>query len=240
MTLSRVVPAGDATIDLAAPDARGRLLELYRPPREHWLRLNLVGSVSGSAAGSDGTSETLSNPTDRLILGVIRELSDLVLVGAASVRAEGYYLPRAAALAIVTGSGDLAGHRITTTGDRGPLVVLCPASAVARARATLGATPATIVELAAEEGRMAAGDMLDALRGAGYRSIVCEGGPSLAAQLVEAGSVDEVCLTTSPLLNGSTLPLFGGNEFRERRLGLTQLLADDASCLYARWSLRGD
>jgi riboflavin biosynthesis pyrimidine reductase len=237
--LTRVIPGGEPPLDLNTPEARARLVELYRPASPDWLRLNLVGSVSGSAAGSDGTSETLTNPTDRRLLNVIRDLSDLVLVGAASVRAEGYFVPKNAGLAVVTGTGNLSGNRIVTTGQRGPLLVLCPATAAATVRHTLGDVDASIITVADTDGTLSPHDILGALRGAGYRSIVCEGGPSLAAQLIEAGVVDEICLTVSPVLNGSALPLFGGNHLTERRLTLTQLMADDASGLYSRWAMAG-
>lgn len=240
MILTRVIPPGGSPIDIAAPDAREQLGELYRPPREEWLRLNFVASVSGSAAGSDGTSNTLSNRADRLILNVLRALSDAVIVGAASVRKEGYFVPRTAALAIVTASGDFTNHRITAGGDRGALLVVCPASAADRARETLGDTRAEIIQLADADGMIAGQDVTTALRQRGYRSLVCEGGPRLAAQLLKAGVVDELCLTTSPVLGGNVLPLFGTDPLPEKRLALTQLLADDASALYARWSLAGD
>ncbi|WP_181134458.1 dihydrofolate reductase family protein, partial [Rathayibacter sp. AY1D5] len=71
----------------------------------------MIASVTGSSTGSDGTSETLTNRVDRTILGVVREQADVVLVGAASVRAEGYRVPRRVPLAVVSASGDLAGHR---------------------------------------------------------------------------------------------------------------------------------
>jgi riboflavin biosynthesis pyrimidine reductase len=233
--LTRVLPAVEAPIDLDDPDARDRLADLYRPPTDPWLRLNLITSVSGSAIGSDGTSDTLTNSADRALLGVIRMLADVVLVGAASVRAEGYFVPRRAALAVVTAGGDLSGHRITMTGQRGPLLVLCPASASANVRRTLGAVEATIVELPDAGGVIAATDIVGALHADGYRSIVCEGGPNLAAHLVRAGVVDEACLSTSPLLNGSRVPLFGDADIESVPLELTQLLTDNASGLYARW-----
>lgn len=240
MILTRIIPPGDASLDPETPEGRERLIELYRPARPDWLRLNLVGSVSGSAAGSDGTSETLSSPTDRLLLKIIRDLGDVVLVGAASVHAEGYFVPRHADLAVVTGTGDLSGHRIVTSDRRGRLLVLCPAAAAPTVRETLGATSAEIIIVPDTDARLAPEDILAALRGAGYRSIVCEGGPSVAAQLIEAGLVDEICLTVSPVVNGSALPLFGGNEFAARRLVLSQLMADGASGLYARWALAAD
>ena len=237
MILTRIYPPGDAPVDLEAEDSQDTLHELYRPPRAEWVRLNLIGSVSGSAGGTDGTSETLSNPLDRRILKIIRDHGDVVLVGAASVRIEGYFLPRTAALAVVTSSGDMSAHRITTTGQRGPLLILCPASASSRVRATLGDAPAQIIEVADNNGHLAPRDILAALRTAGFHSVVVEGGPSLAGQLIDAGLVDELCLSTSPKLGGTAIPLFGTQEMAERRVTLTQILADEFSGLYARWAV---
>lgn len=240
MKLTRVIPAGSATIDLESADARDALIELYRPPETRWLRLNLITSVSGNAVGIDGTSETLTNRADRAILGVIRSLADAVLVGAASVRTEGYFMPRRAALAIVTASGDLTGHRITVTDDRGPVVVLCPSEAVDAVHRTLDGIDARILELPHVGGVIAAAEIVSALRSAGYESIVCEGGPQLAAHLVSGGLVDEACLSVSPLFNGSTVALFGGAHVDPVSLELTQLIADDASGLYARWAVKAN
>ena len=66
---------------------------------------------------------------------------------------------------------------------------------------------------------------------------MCEGGPSLAAQFVRAGVVDELCLTTAPILNGARSPLFGGHEFADHQLTLSSLIVDDASGIYARWGI---
>jgi riboflavin biosynthesis pyrimidine reductase len=231
--LTPVFPEAQTAIALDGADARDRLTELYRPPAEDWLRLNLVGS----ATGSDGTSETLTNPADRLLLGVIRMLADVVLVGARSVRAEGYFVPRRAALAIVTSSGDLTGHRITSTGQRGPLLVLCPVSAEKMARETIGDENAKVIVVADEAGSLAATDIVAALRDAGLRSIVSEGGPHLAARLLHGGVVDELCLSTSPVLNGANIPLFGSSEFAGRALSLRSLMVDSASGVYARWAI---
>ena len=237
MILTRVFPEPGAAIDLDTPGAREALAELYQPPMLPWLRLNLIGSASGSAIGSDGTSETLTNTADRALLGVIRGLADVVLVGAATVRSEGYFVPRRAALAVVTGSGDLTGHHITTAGQRGGLVILCPASAADRVRETVGVPQARIV-VVPDTGRvLAAADIIAALQAEGFTSIVCEGGPELAAHLVRAGVVNEACLSTSPLLNGARTALFGEDEFDAVPLVLTQLVVDNGSGVYARWLL---
>src|SRR5688572_12781612 len=108
----RVFPAAGELVDLEDDDSRERLLDWYRPDAEDWVRLNLISTVSGSAAGPDNTSESITTSADRRILGVIRQLADVVLVGAGTVRVEGYQLPKRAALAIVTASGDLGGHQL--------------------------------------------------------------------------------------------------------------------------------
>lgn len=233
MIVRRLFPAAGDAIDIQSPDARDRLSELYEQAGDDTLRINLVASVSGSAAGADDTSETLTNRVDRKILGVLRRHSDVVLVGAASVRAEGYQLPRTAPLAIVTSTGDLGGHRIDVGPGRFVPLVLCPASVADTARATLEG--AEIVIVADTGGRMSAADLVGTLRARGLRRIVCEGGPSLAAQMLEASLVDELCLSTSPVVGGTSLSMLGSTPIAAHRLRLEQLLVDDASTLYARW-----
>jgi riboflavin biosynthesis pyrimidine reductase len=236
--LTPVFPTAANPIDLESTDARDRVTELYRPQREDWLRLNLIASVSGSATGPDGTSETLTTTADRLILGVIRALSDVVVVGAASVRAEGYFVPRRGALAVVSRSGDFSGHRIKDSGAHGTVLILCPAAVADRARETIGLAEVTIVPVPDVNGSLTADAIVASLRAAGYRSIVAEGGPGLATHLVLGGVVDELCLTTSPVLNGGKVPIFGADEFDGRSLELSQLLLDTDGFSYARWTLR--
>ena len=238
MILTPVFPLAGPPIDLESAAARDKIRELYRPPVDDWVRLNLIGSASGSAVGSDGTSETLTNAIDRVILNVIRSLSDVVVVGAASVRAEGYHVPSNGALAVVTRTGDFSQSRIKNTGNGGTLLILCPAAVVDTARTTIGLPDVTIVPVPDSGGSLSAHSIIDALRGQGYRTIVAEGGPAIATGLVLGGVVDELCLTMSPVLNGGSHPLFGSSRFDDIRINLNQLLADEAGYTYARWGLR--
>jgi riboflavin biosynthesis pyrimidine reductase len=236
MIVTRLLPSPGIEVDLDAPDAATALEELYRPPRRRWLRLNLVASLNGEAAGADGTSETLTSRTDRRILGAIRRCSDVVLVGASSVRTEGYLLPRTAPLAVLTASGDLSGHHIPADVAEGRVVVLCPPAATDAVRSSLGGAAAAIIELPGP--RIAPAEALAALHGLGHESIVCEGGPALAAQLVDADLVDELCLTTSPSIVPGERPVLPGLAGGHPLL-LSQLLADEEGMLYARWTMRG-
>ena len=231
MIFERLYPSPAERID---GDDRALLLDAYRPPRTDWLRINLIASVTGSATGVDGTSETLSSRPDRRILGVIRELADVVVVGAASVRTEGYQHPRHSRLAVVTVSGNLAGHRLDAPEGAAPIVI-CPPAAAARVRAQIPG--AEILELAPTGRTIAATEVIGVLRDRGFASIVCEGGPSLAGQLLDAGVVDELSLSTSPRVGGTQLALTGPAVISERTVSLHQLLCDEASGLYARWTL---
>ena len=74
-----------------SPRTRRRrdLAAAYAYPREDWLRINMVASVDG-ATWLDGLSGGLSGDGDRRVFGVLRGLADVILAGAATVRAEGY------------------------------------------------------------------------------------------------------------------------------------------------------
>jgi Pyrimidine reductase, riboflavin biosynthesis len=235
VNLTRLIPGPSAEFDLESEGAAAELSELYRPPRRRWLRLNFVASINGNVAGPDGTSDGLTSRTDRRILGTIRRLSDVVLVGASSVRKEGYFLPKTAPLAIVTGSGDLSGHQIPADVGAGRVIVLCPPDAQDALGASLGSVPATVITLPGP--RVSPAEAVTALHRLGHDSIVCEGGPSLAAQLIDADLVDELCLSTSPVLNGTDVPVLPGLT-RGKVLHLSQLLVDPDGVLYARWTVR--
>jgi riboflavin biosynthesis pyrimidine reductase len=257
------VPVGDAadleressspvSVDTEADDARARLAALYAPPRRRWLRVNLVMSVDGSAVGADGGSDSLTNPADRMLMGVIRSSADVVLVGAASIRREGLHLPTRARLAIVMATGDLGDLEVPDGLASGRVIVAGPedaTAAVARRYPGLRAEPIVLgpgEALADGEptSRMpSTAAIVEALRLRGAESILSEGGPTLVGGLLDAGLVDELCLTTSPVLSSSHLPLSDTVSRPGQRLDLPldaiQLLVDERGGTYARWSIAG-
>jgi riboflavin biosynthesis pyrimidine reductase len=238
--LRRVHPpsseAGSEVVDVEAGDARARIAALYEPHAPEWLRLNLVHSVDGSARGADGTSHELSSAPDRAVLGAIRSLSDIVLIGAETLRAERYLLPQNQRLAVLTGSGDLSGAKTKDPLPDDRILVIGPATAEARARETF-VTAFTFIALpdADKDNELDVHAVIDVLRAHDAPRIVCEGGPRLAQELLRAHLVDELCLTTSPRLVGGSFPVLGADSLDEQRLELGQLLVDDAGSIYARW-----
>lgn len=224
MTPTQVFPQPSSDVDLD---------ELYLVPRRPWLRTNLVTGIDGGAAGPDGTSASLTRGDDRRVLGAIRRASDVVLVGATTVRTEGYVLPKSIPLAIVTATGDLTGHGIPAVVEPGRLLVLCPESARESVASTLPA--ADVITLIDSRGRLTGLDIVTALHARGLESIVCEGGPTLAGLLAAAELVDEFCFSTSPVLVGGAAPL-SGQDPAAHRATLTRLLVDETGVSYARWS----
>ncbi len=69
------------------------LVELYRYPAPEgrgWVRSNFVMSLDGSVQGPDGRSGTINTESDHHVFALQRALADAILVGANTVRFEGY------------------------------------------------------------------------------------------------------------------------------------------------------
>ena len=221
----RIIPgdgASEFTIYLRASDTNTRLEAIYRPPHPNWMRMNMIGSLNGRVTGSDGTSDTLSNRADRRILKLIRQMSDAVIVGAQTVRQERHTSTAPTKLCIVTASGNLDGHRITPDEAASSVLVCCPAEVRSR---VLGSMPgATVIPLTAPEGRIQLADVLHELHERGLHQLVVEGGNQLISQFLDAGLLDEVCLTQAPVFapdSAPSLPGSGrGTEFRRELLAV--------------------
>jgi riboflavin biosynthesis pyrimidine reductase len=104
-------------------------------------------------------------------------------------------------VAVLTGSGDIeVGHPLL---GPGALVLTSDAGA----EHLDGRVPSTSTVVALGPGRRIAPDVvLRALRARGHRRILCEAGPHTFGGFLQAGAVDELFLTTSPLLVGDGGP----------------------------------
>lgn len=189
------------------------------PDRDRWhLRANMIASLDG-AATAGGLTGALNNADDKLVLDTLRMLTDVLLVGAGTIRAEGYGpmrlaagdaawrerhgLPPHPALALVSGRLDLdPGARVLADAPVRPLV-LTHAAAPADRRERL-AEVADVVTCGRE--RVEPGLVREALESRGHRQVLSEGGPRLLGTLLEGDLVDELCLTLSPVLVGGRAP----------------------------------
>ncbi|MFJ6750137.1 dihydrofolate reductase family protein [Streptomyces sp. NPDC091266] len=258
-------PAGVAVSPPAGPGADDRewtldeLADAYayvaadapvRAGRPGWLRANMVSSMDG-AAHHDGRSQPLSGAADMRIFGVLRGLADAVVVGAETVRQEGYRPARAreafAARRAAAGQGAAPAIAVVTAGlgldfslplftsPLVPTLVLtgagAPADRVAAARAAgvevlfagegLGVDPARVAAVLAERG---------------HTRLLTEGGPTLLGQFAAAGALDELCLTLAPvvtvggaprIMNGPAVPV-------PERFALASVL-EEAGFLFTRY-----
>ncbi len=205
------------------------LAEAYAYPSlgegAHWLRANMVSTLDG-AAQHEGRSQPISGEADMRIFGTLRALADVVVVGAETVRQEGYRPARAredfaarraaagqgpaAAIAVVTASLDLDfGLPLFTSPLVATLVVTGAAAPADKVAEALAAGAEVVVA-----GDGAAVDPARAVRelaGRGLRRQLTEGGPRLLGQLVAADALDELCLTISPTLTaGGAQRIAGG------------------------------
>ena len=205
-TLRRLLPtpadAVDAGSEYAYPDSSTLV-----------VRANMVSSLDGVAV-LDGRVGALTGPVDFDLLLLLRSLSDVLLVGAATVRAEGYGPVRTRAkdrehrgdrplahprLAIITRAIDLdlSSSAFTEAPER-PIVVTtgrAPAERVAAAEEVADV-------LVAGETDVDLGVVVDHLAGLGMTRILTEGGPQVLGELYAADLVDELCLAVSPRVVG--------------------------------------
>ena len=81
---------------------QGALERDYEWPSGVRSRVNLVFDSDGSIQGDDGTSLSLTSINDRRILRAVRNTADVVVVGANSVRAEGWHIPAVGKLIVIS------------------------------------------------------------------------------------------------------------------------------------------
>ncbi|MEU1672651.1 pyrimidine reductase family protein [Streptomyces roseifaciens] len=220
------------------------------PARHAWLRANMVSSLDG-AAHHDGRSQPLSSDADMRIFGTLRGLADAVVVGAETVRQEGYRPARAReafaarraalgqgpapAIAIVSAGLDLDFSLPLFTEPLVPTLVLtgedAPADRVAAAREA-GAE----VLVAGEGRRVDPARVPQVLAERGLTRLLTEGGPRLLGQFAAAGVLDELCLTLAPMLAGGTAARIvnGPDMPLPERFVLASLL-EEAGFLFSRY-----
>lgn len=167
------------------------------------VRANFVSSTDGAVTVA-GKSAPLSSDADRELFHVLRSLTDVVLVGAGTARAENYggardHDGRVPPIAVVSKALDLDPQsRLFTETRVPPIVVTCDASP-RDVRDRLADVADVVV---AGDANVDIGAALDTLAERGLGRVLCEGGPHLLGSVAAAGALDELCLTIAPLLAG--------------------------------------
>jgi riboflavin biosynthesis pyrimidine reductase len=204
--------------DPLAPYAR---IDRNRLHGSCWVMAHMVGGLDGSAAVG-GRVGALSDAPDAELFRLMRALADVVMVGAQTVRAEGYgavklmpeqiearvALGKSATppLAVVSRSLDLDWSAKAFTGpppESRTLVITCASADPQRIRQ---AGEVAEVVIAGDE-RVDPALALRKLSELGHRMVLCEGGPTWLGQLVAADLLDELCLSVAPIMGGDALPV---------------------------------
>ncbi|WEG09868.1 pyrimidine reductase family protein [Microbacterium horticulturae] len=199
---------------------------------EPHVRMNFVASADGSVT-LGGRSGTLGGDTDRRLMQVLRSMCDVVLVGAGTVRAEGYagVTPR---LAIVSARLLLSPDDPALAEAAVRPIVITSQAAPASRREELDAVADVIVCGTVSVDLRA---VVRELAARGMPQILCEGGPHLFGSLLDADVVDELCLTLSPrLVGGDAGRIAQGAEEADRHFGLRSVLHDDEGYVLLRYA----
>ncbi len=197
-------------------DAFGIAVARSRP----YVRLKLAASLDGYVAPRTGERHWLTGDEARAYVRELRATHDAVLVGAGTVRIDDPQLsvrpPRSrrrnAVRVIACEDAPVPSERAIFAPLEGydPTIVLAPAGLADRFApletiadvAYVGEPSAVTLDL-----RLA----LETLRARGIASVLCEGGPTLAGRLIEAGLVDRIDWLVAPALlaNPHAVPALG-------------------------------
>lgn len=205
LMLDRLRPGPLEEVDAAAAYA-------YPEGQDRHLRANMVASVDGAAA-LEGRVGTLTGPADQELLLLLRSLCDVLLVGAGTIRAEGYGPVRTLRemeglrreqgqsrhprLAVITRSVDvdLRSSAFTEAVER-PIVITTELAE----RERLEAAEEVADVLVAGERTVDFGVVSDLLVERSLPRMLSEGGPHVLAEMYAADLVDELCLALAPLV----------------------------------------
>ncbi len=232
----------------------GELPVLYGYPADLnrvWLRANFIASLDGGATVG-GRTGRLGGVGDRAVFSLLRELADVILVGAGTVRVENYSGARPSVaqrqrrqacgqsevpqLAIVTKSGRLDRDMpVFTRTEVPPLVLTCAAAADHVRRGLAGL--ADVVDCSSHDpARVEEAAVLAALADRGLYRVLTEGGPMLFGSFVEREMLDELCLTIAPnLVGGLADRISAGPGQVLTGMGCAHILTDEDGYLYTRY-----
>jgi len=188
--------------------------------REQRIELCMITTLDG-AVDINGRSGPLGGRADQAHLMSLRSAADLVLVGAGTVRAEGYGVPskKGLRIGIVTQSCDLDYSTALFTSGAGFIITTTTAREVPVESIRAGTSNVNFAVALAQ---------LDA------KIIHVEGGPQLNAALLEQDLVDAINLTFSPQLAGMRGLSMSQAPHIARRFKLV-CVRDEDNCVFVRY-----
>ena len=229
--------------------------EAYPGSHQSLVRGNAIASLDGGAT-TGGTSGGLGGSGDRRLFALQRELADVIVVGAGTAKAENYggarmtaaqrlgrqgrSQPEVPPLALVTRSGVLQHDLPVLTQTAVPPLLLTCADNAGAARARLGSAAEVVNCSGADPHRVDLAVALARLAERGLRRVLHEGGPTLLGAFVAAELLDEMCITSAPLLvGGGAVRITGGSADVLVRMSPAHVISDADGYLYTRYIRSG-
>jgi 5-amino-6-(5-phosphoribosylamino)uracil reductase len=201
-----------------------------------YVRVNMVSSLDGAVA-VDGKTGSLGSAADLTVFELLRELAEVILVGAGTVRVENYNGARRPTrgrdthppIAVVSGSAALDPDSLLFTDTFVPPLVLTLKSAPKERCDRIREAGGEVVLLE----RLTPQGIIAELHHRELHRVLCEGGPTLLGNFHEADAVDELCLTVAPLITGGGAGRITSSTGREspRRMELVGALAAEDGLL---------
>jgi riboflavin biosynthesis pyrimidine reductase len=222
-TFTRLLP--DVERGLTAADVAAAIPG-PAPDGRPFVAVNMIATADGRATIA-GRTGPIANRADYELFHALRARTDAVMVGAETIRVEGYGAMDQLAV-VVSRSVDLPTDRGLLAAPGNRVVIVTPSP------------DAELPPCAATVDYLRAPDLATALRRLreehGVASIDCEGGPGLNGTLVPAGLVDELHLVIAAKLAGGPDPLTVYSGPAPADLSLLSL-HESAGYLFARYGL---
>ncbi|MFJ2772620.1 bifunctional diaminohydroxyphosphoribosylaminopyrimidine deaminase/5-amino-6-(5-phosphoribosylamino)uracil reductase RibD [Streptomyces sp. NPDC087300] len=171
-----------------------------------------AATLDGRSAAADGTSRWITSAESRADVHRLRAECDAVVVGSGTQRADDPHLAvrgiegaRQPLRVVLDTNGTAVAPGARVLDDAAPTLIAVAADVTPAHEAV------ETVRLPRAEGGLDVLALLDVLHARGVRSVLLEGGPTLAGAFVAAGAVDRVIGYLAPVLLGAgTAVLTGG------------------------------
>jgi riboflavin biosynthesis pyrimidine reductase len=194
LTLVRLLPSFEVFDGLSTDDQSWLIAKEYGICNG-W-RINFAVNDAGNSYGDTGKSADVTSDLDRLLLGKLRSLADVIVTSGRTARVEKYRSSKHAPIAIFTITGELDSvPAIQGTQYFTPLV-LTPQSEVSRVDVALSDVD---VRILAYRGEKLSNEwpfsVAEVIHGEGYQSPILESGQSTISEFIASGVIDEICLS---------------------------------------------